>query len=138
MGLSRAVWMRARGAAIRWRRTADAESKYFTSAKGSDVGGVDIRRSLKIAEWRCARISLRRESNGETLDADDDAGEELCCFTCSMSWACSRAMLSLGVAPLLPAAAEAVEGDLATSLTLFGVTPVESVTPDEQFNRKHM
>ena len=39
--------MRARGAAIRWRRTADAESKYFTSAKGSDVGGVDIRRSWK-------------------------------------------------------------------------------------------
>ena len=38
-------------------------------------------------------------------------------------------MLSLGVVPLLPAAAEAVEGDLAPSLTLFGVTPEELFTP---------
>ena len=44
-------------------------------------------------------------------------------------------MLSLGVAPLLPAAAEAVEGDLANSSTLVGVTPEEAVTPGLRFNR---
>ena len=43
-------------------------------------------------------------------------------------------MLSLGVAPLLPAAAEAVEGDLAASLTLVGVTPEEAVTTVKRFN----
>ena len=71
MGSSSADWMAARGAAMRCRRTEEAESKYLTSAKGSRVGGVDIRRSLKTSECRCARISLRSESNGEPLDAGE-------------------------------------------------------------------